>query len=449
MHEASLRGADFAEVFDENTLFEESIVTNEKIEDCSLGRESGIGIRIIKDLKCYYGYTNDKTPEKLLELTKSLCHQMKSGITKDFALNNPQIFKMDTNTMYPSKLPLESKLKPVKEAIKSGMAYDKEIIRMRSKLVDFEQNIQIANTQGLYIQETRVKTRLYIQAYAQNGNLTQTGYVGPGAMRGHEYYKTIDVSAYGKEAARQAKVLLYADPCPGGQMSVVVNNGFGGLLFHEACGHSLEATVIAKKASEFCGKIGKKIAADVVTLIDDGSIPNEWGSLHVDDEGSITRKNILIENGILKSYLVDNLNGARLGIKSTGSARRQNYKFAPVARMSNTYIASGKSKQEDIIAGTEKGLYVCSINGGSVQPATGDFNFSTGECYLIENGKITRPVRGATLIGNGESVLKNVDMVGDDYNLKQGYCYAGSGALFIGAGQPTIRVSNMTVGGIL
>lgn len=231
-------------------------------------------------------------------------------------------------------------------------------------------------------------------------------------------------------------------------MSVVVDNGFGGLLFHEACGHSLEATVIAKNSSEFCGKLGKKVASDVVTLIDDGSIDGEWGSLHIDDEGTPTQKNILIENGILKSYMVDRLNGMRAGLAPTGSSRRQNYKFAPVARMTNTYIAPGKSTPEEIIAATERGLYVKSIIGGSVESATGDFNFSTGECYLIENGKVTTPVRGATLIGNGGTVLQNVDMVAGDYDLRQGYCYASSGALFIGAGQPTIRVSNMTVGGI-
>ena len=186
----------------------------------------------------------------------------------------------------------------------------------------------------------------------------------------------------------------------------------------------------------------------MVTLIDDGSIPNEWGSLHVDDEGMPTQKNILIENGILKSYMVDRLNGMRAGLAPTGSSRRQNYKFVPTSRMTNTYIAPGKSTPEEIIRATERGLFVSAINGGSVEPATGDFNFSAGECYLIENGKITIPVRGITLIGNGLTVLQNVDMVANNYELRQGFCYASSGALFIGAGQPTVRVSNMTVGGI-
>ena len=311
-----------------------------------------------------------------------------------------------------------------------------------------EQLVQIANTEGVYVQDNRVKTRLYIAAYAQNGTDVQSGYYGPGAMRGHEYYDQIDVEAAAREAARAAKVILHAKPCRGGQMPVVVANGFGGLLFHEACGHSLESTVIARGSSEFCGLLGKKVASDVVTLVDDGSIAGEWGSLHVDDEGTPTQKNVLIENGILKSYMVDKLDGLRAGLKPTGSARRQNYRHYPVARMTNTYIAPGKSTPEEIISSTEKGIYVKSINGGSVDPSTGDFNFNASECYMIQNGKLSEPVRGVTLIGNGGTILKAVDMVADDFELRQGFCYASSGALYIGAGQPTIRVRNMTVGGI-
>lgn len=230
-------------------------------------------------------------------------------------------------------------------------------------------------------------------------------------------------------------------------MTVVVDNGFGGLMFHEACGHSLEASSVAKGTSEFAGKLGQQVASPLVTLVDDGTIPNAWGSLGVDDEGQPTRRNVLIENGILRSYLVDKLNGRRLSMQPTGSARRQSYRFAPTSRMTNTFIANGPHTREEIIANTEAGRFVKNIRGGSVNPATGDFNFSVSEAYLIENGRITEPVRGATLIGNGAAILKQVDMVGNNLALGQGYCYAGSGALFIGAGQPTVRVADMTVGG--
>lgn len=448
LDEAALRGADFAEVYDESKTLQETLATQKTVEQCQMGRESGVGIRMFKDGNCYYGYTNQRTEAALSALVKDLTKAMKKGQTSRIALGEKKIYSMGPDVILATKLPSEKRMEPLHRAIRAGMEYDEEIVQMRVKLTDMEQEVQIANTEGLFVQDTRVKTRLYIGAYAQNDDDIQSGYYGPGAMRGHEYYDLIDVEACAREAARQAKVVLHSEPCPGGQMSVVVDNGFGGLVFHEACGHSLEATVIAKNASEFCGKLGQKIASDIVTLVDDGSLANEWGSLHVDDEGTPTQKNILIENGILKSYMVDRLNGMRANLAPTGSSRRQNYKFAPVARMTNTYIAPGKSKPEEIIRATERGLFVKAINGGSVEPATGDFNFSTGECYLIENGKITTPVRGATLIGNGGTVLKNVDMVADDYDLRQGFCYASSGALYIGAGQPTLRISNMTVGGI-
>lgn len=448
LDEAALRGADFAEVYDESSLFQETWATLDGIEQNQAGRESGVGIRVFKDKDCYYGYTNDRSEKALKELTADLTKAMRGDSLARVALKEKQIYQMGPETIPASHLTIEQRMKPLNLAIKAGMDYDNEIVRMRVKLTDMEQRVQIANTEGLYVEDNREKTRLFANAYAQCGTDIQTSYYGPGAMRGHEYYNLIDVEASAREAARQAKVLLHAQPCKGGQMSVVVANGFGGLLFHEACGHSLEATVIANESSEFCGKLGKKVASDVVTLVDDGSIANEWGSLHVDDEGIPTQKNILIENGILKSYMVDRLNGLRAGLQPTGSSRRQNYKFAPTARMTNTYIAPGKSTPEEIIRSTERGIFVSAINGGSVESATGDFNFNAGECYLIENGKITVPVRGVTLIGNGGTVLQSVDMVAGNYELRQGFCYASSGALFIGAGQPTVRVSNMTVGGI-
>lgn len=448
LDEAALRGADFAEIFDESTLFQTTEATPDGIEQCQVGRESGVGIRIFKDQNCFYGHTNDRSAKSLKELTQELTRSMKGDTLARQALPEKQVYPMEGNVIPASSLSAQERLRPLHTAVKAGMAYDDEIVRMQVKLTDMEQRVQIANTEGVYVEDHREKTRLYISAFAQSGTETQSGYYGPGAMRGHEYYDQINVEESAKEAARQAKILLYAEPCKGGPMSVVVANGFGGLLFHEACGHSLEASSIACNSSEFCGKLGKKVASDVVTLIDDGSIPNEWGSLHVDDEGVPTQKNILIENGILKSYMVDRLNGLRMGMQPTGSSRRQNYCFVPTSRMTNTYIAPGKSTPEEIIRSTEKGIFVSSINGGSVEPATGDFNFSAGECYMIENGRITRPVRGVTLIGNGLTVLKSVDMVANNYELRQGFCFASSGALFIGAGQPTIRVSNMTVGGI-
>ena len=448
LDEAMMRGADFAELYDESTLMHEVTATQERCERCQSGRESGVGIRIFKNQKCFYGYSNEKTEGSMMELVRKLTSGMKKGAWELAGLGEKQLYPMGEEMIPASGLTLKQRLEPVHRAIHAGMTYDEEIVRMQVKRTDMDKRVQIANTEGIFLEEERVKTRLYMIAYAQNGTAIQSGYLGPGAMRGNEFYEQIDVEAYAREAARSAKVVAHAAPCKGGQMSVIVKNGFGGLLFHEACGHSLEALGIASSSSEFCGKLGRQVASDVVTLIDDGTVSNEWGSQQIDDEGVPTRKNVLIERGILKGYMVDRFNGMRMGMQPTGSARRQNYRFAPTARMTNTYIAPGKDTPEEIIQNTEKGLYVATINGGSVDPATGDFNFNAGECYLVEHGKITVPVRGVTLIGNGGNVLKRVDMVANDFALGQGFCYASSGALYVGCGQPTVRVSNMTVGGI-
>lgn len=241
--------------------------------------------------------------------------------------------------------------------------------------------------------------------------------------------------------------MLGARPCPVGRMPVIIANGFGGLFFHEACGHSLEGTSVANGCSEFAGKLGTKVASDKVTLIDDGSIPGEWGSLGIDDEGILTRKNVLIEGGILKNYLLDRMDAKRMGLAPTGSCRRENYRFAPVSRMTNTYIAPGTDKFENMVGSIDKGLFVKDINAGSVDPVTGEFNFNTGETYLIEKGEITAPLMSATLIGTGKEILPKVDMVSDNFALAQGYCYASSGQLPIGAGQPAVRITEMTIGG--
>ena len=241
--------------------------------------------------------------------------------------------------------------------------------------------------------------------------------------------------------------MLHADPAPSGKFPVIIDNEFGGVIFHEACGHSLEATSVAKNASVFANKLGEKVASDLVTYIDDGTLENEWGSLNIDDEGEKSRKNVLIENGILKGYMIDKLNGRRMGMESTGSSRRQSYRFAPTSRMTNTYIAPGKSTPEEIIADTEYGIYAKYMGGGSVNPGTGDFNFAVNEAYLVKNGKIERPIRGATLIGNGAKTILNIDRVANNLGHGAGMCGASSGSLPVNVGQPMVRVSEITVGG--
>lgn len=441
-------GGDFVEVFVENNSTTEISTIGGYIEKGMRGRDFGIGIRIFNGLNSIYVYTNDLSKDNLLDITKKASNVIGKD-KKDVVLNfdkptKPSIHKYN---ILPNSVELVKKVELMKRATTAAKNYSHEITQVTVNYIDQEQNVLIANTEGVFAEDKRVRTRMLIVAVAEQGGQLETGYVGPGALRGLEFYDTIDIEDYAREAARTAKTMVYADYSPAGVMPVVIDNGFGGLMFHEACGHSLEASSVAKGVSIFSDKLGEKIASDVVTLVDDGSIPNSWGSLGVDDEGNKTQKNVLIEKGILKSYMIDKLNGRRMGLESTASGRRQSYRFPPTSRMTNTYIDNGNSTKEEIIANTEKGLFAKYINAGSVSPATGDFNFSLSEAYLIENGKITKPVKGATLIGNGSKILRDVDMVGNNLEIGQGYCFAGSGAIFIGAGQPTIRVKSMTVGG--
>lgn len=447
-YQALASGGDFAEVYVEDNFSTEISTVAGNLEQGMSGRDFGIGIRIFKGLNSVYGYTNDLSKENLLNITKRLAKTF-NGKNADLILNfNKNVEPV--NHPYknlPSKVDFSNKMNFTKRAYNAAKNYDQMISQVTVNYLDQEQNVLIANTEGVYVEDQRVRTRMLIVAAAEHNGQMETGYIGPGALMGTEFYNEIDIEDYGREAARNAKTMVLADYCPSGNMPVVVDNGFGGLMFHEACGHSLEASSVAKGISVFSNKIDQKIASDLVTLVDDGSIVNSWGSLGIDDEGMRTQKNVLIQDGILKGYMVDKLNARRMNMDPTGSGRRQNYRFAPTSRMTNTYIDRGKSSKEDIIANTEKGLFVKHINAGSVNPATGDFNFSLSEAYLIENGKIAMPVKGATLIGNGSEILQDVDMVGNNLEIGQGYCYAGSGALFIGAGQPTIRVKSMTVGG--
>ena len=310
-----------------------------------------------------------------------------------------------------------------------------------------DHQILIANSEGVYAQDRQIRTRIAISAVAEKDGQTQTGSCSPGRRMGLEMFRTIDPREVGRQAARQAVVMTGAGYCPAGAMPVAIDNGFGGVIFHEACGHSLEASSVAYGQSQFCGKLGQKIANEKVTAIDDGTIPNAWGSINIDDEGTPARKNVLIEKGILKSYMIDKFNGRRMGMESTGNARRESFAYTTTSRMTNTYIAPGQDSNEDIIASMEYGLYAKQMGGGSVNPVTGEFNFAVTEGYMVRNGKICEPVRGASLVGKGSEVIMNIDMVGKDLEMGQGMCGSSSGSVPTNVGQPLIRVSSITVGG--
>jgi len=441
-------GGDFAEVFVEDRYNTQLQMVGGDLEKAVSGRDYGIGIRIFRKLNYVYAYTNLDTRDSLIEVAKTAAAAL-PGASQNIVINLSRIEVEDRHPIkvLPETITKQQKVDLMTRAHLAAKNYDEQISQVRVNYMDEDQKVLIANSEGLDVEDRRVRTRAMIQAIAAKGSEKQVGFYGPGAAMGFEFYDTIDIEEYSREAARTAITMINADLCPTGKMPVIIDNEFGGVIFHEACGHSLEATSVAKGSSVFSGKLGERIAADIVTAIDDGTIPNAWGSQNIDDEGRPMRHNVLIEKGILKGYMIDGFNARRMEMEPTASARRQSYRFAPTSRMTNTYIDGGESTPEEIIANTEYGLYAKYMGGGSVQPATGDFNFAVREGYLIKDGKIDRPVRGATLIGNGAEILKRIDMVGNNLALGQGMCGSMSGNCPANVGQPMVRVSEILVGG--
>ncbi|MCD2501451.1 TldD/PmbA family protein [Clostridium sp. NSJ-145] len=443
-----ITGGDFAEIFEEDTINNTIGILNGKVENSVGGRSYGIGIRIFKGLKSVYAYTNNNSLSSLLNVAyKAALALGEAKEEKNIVLDCTTIKDSHPIIHMPSSIDINKKIGVMKIAYNAAKDYSSEISQVGVNYIDKEQNVLIANTEGLYVEDKRVRTRLAINSVASLNGENQTGFEGPGAHMGFELFNHINPEYYGKEASRIAYTMLHAKNCPAGKMTVAIDNGFGGVIFHEACGHSLEATAVAKGNSVFTGKLGEQIASTKVTAIDDGTIPNAWGSLNIDDEGNKTQKNVLIENGILKSYMIDRLNGRRMGMAPTGSGRRQSYKFAPTSRMTNTYIDNGEDSPEEIIKSIKDGLYAKKMGGGSVNPVTGEFNFAVSEGYIVKNGEIQEPVRGASLIGKGSEILMNIDMVGNNMTQGQGMCGSSSGSIPTNVGQPMIRVSEITVGG--
>lgn len=440
--------ADFAEIFEEETNSEGISAVNENIEEAVRSLKAGAGIRLYKGTESVYGYTNDMTMPALENLVNELRAAMGTKEEGRTVVLHPEEVKNNHPIRIdPLDAPLEDKTDLLMRAVKTGFEQDERIAKMMASINSTVQHVQISNSDGKLAADTRTRTRMRVVAYAKEGERMQSGSDAPGGSAGLEFYETKTPENMAKEAVRLALVLLKAKPAPSGEMPVVIDNGFGGVIFHEACGHSLEATGVARNMSVFAGLEGRKIANEKVTAIDDGTIPNAWGSQNIDDEGNLQQKRVLIENGVLKTYMVDQLNGRRMQHPITGSGRRESYRYEPTSRMSNTFIAPGTDKKEDMFKSIKSGLYARRMGGGSVNPNTGEFNFTVLEGYLIENGKVTDPVIGAALIGSGAEILMNIDMVSDNLERAQGVCGSMSGSIPTDVGQPAIRVSRITVGG--
>ncbi|HPJ23537.1 MAG TPA: TldD/PmbA family protein [Bacillota bacterium] len=443
------RGADFAEVFVEETDSTTLQSLSGRLEKANNNKLFGVGIRLAKKYQTVYGYTNSNNPEDLLKLAGDLSKSFDDeNLTKRIALMDLEVGKRHGVLIKPNDVSLEDKVALMKKAYKAASEYDDSIKQVMIYISDTSQEVLIANSEGRFVTENRYRVRIGINSVAAKDAVMQTGFVGPGSGKGYEYlFNDIDIEEQAREASRIAVTMLNAEECPSGVMPVVIHNGFGGVIFHEACGHPLEATSVSKNASVFCGKMGQKVASDIVTAIDDGTLENRWGSANYDDEGYPQQRRVLIQNGVLKSYMVDKINGRRMNAESTGSSRRQNYKFAPTSRMSNTYIDNGESTFDEIIAATPYGLFAKKLGGGSVNPGNGDFNFAVMEGYMIRDGKIAEPVRGASLVGNGGNILYKIDMIADNLDSGRGMCGSVSGSIPADVGQPTLRVTEITVGG--
>ncbi|MDO9577315.1 MAG: TldD/PmbA family protein [Candidatus Cloacimonadales bacterium] len=441
-------GADFADVFAEDTYNSSISFNDSKMKQSVVGKDFGAGVRVFYGETAIYAYTNDLSEKSLLAAADAVSQAMKGKQnTKIIDLS-----KIEIENHHPIQIPnntvsKQEKIEFLRKIDQASRGYSELISQVNLTLLEKMQQVMIANSEGLWIEDSRNYSRVYLIAIASNGKEMQSSGAGPGGHVGYEFFRRLDPVELARRNARIAVTMLQADYAPSGKFPVVIDNGFGGVIFHEACGHALETTSVAIGASVFTGKMGQQIASPVVTAIDDGTIPNEWGSLNIDDEGMPTQKTVLIENGILKSYIVDKMGSIKTGFGRTGSGRKQSYKFAPASRMRNTYIANGSSKLEDMIASVEYGIYAKKMGGGSVMPGTGNFNFAVNEGYIIRKGKIAEPVRGATLIGNGADALLKISMVADNMKMAQGMCGSVSGSIPTNVGQPAIKIDEIIVGG--
>lgn len=450
LNEALATGADYAEIFYEDSHSQGLSVENGRVETSSSSSICGVAIRLLKENQCIYGYTNDLSKKGLFALANSLSKSFHGErlitVTKLDMIKcknrNPVINSYDDVTR-------EEKIALIKEGTDAiAELNDPRIVRTIGSFSSNYRFVAVFNSKGKWFKRHTEFGRLAFMVVAADQNGFETAFEGPGAQQDISYFRTkVNAKEKALKAAKTALLMLGAKECPSGKMPVVVGAGWGGVLFHEACGHALEASAVSRNLSCFSGKEGQVIASKLVTAIDDSTMPSAWGSIDIDDEGNLGTKRVLIKNGVLKDFMIDDLNGRRMNREGNGSCRRQNYRYVPTSRMSNTYIANGKSTPEEIIAATKLGLYAVGFNGGSVDPTTGEFNFGCSEAYIIRDGKICEPVKGATLIGKGEEVLKNIDMVANDLDLGQGMCGASSGSIRTNVGQPTIRISEITVGG--
>ena len=443
-------GAEFAEVYAEDKSSTSAGLDDGRIEQVTSGRDRGAGIRVISGDTTGFAHTADLSEAGLSAAASAAAAAASQGGggVRTVSLTRAPLHRPNNIEQQPSGVAKARKVELLQRMNEAARTYGPEIVQVSAGYGDSSKRTLVANTDGVLADDEIIRTLLRISAVADGDGGMQTGYQSMGHTVGFEIFDTVDVEELARDAARQAITKLLARPAPSGSMPVVIKNGSGGVLFHEACGHGLEADHVAKESSVYAGKTGQLVANPLVTLVDDGTMPGEWGTLGYDDEGHITQRNTLIEDGILTDYMWDYLRARNEGRPASGNGRRQSYQHLPMVRMTNTFVLDGPDTPDDIISSTPNGVYVAKLGGGSVNTATGDFVFGMTEAYLIEDGKITEPLREGNLIGNGPKVLQDIDMLGNDFAMgNPGTCGKDGQGVPVGDGQPTLRVKEMTIGG--
>jgi TldD protein len=448
---AALRtGGEFAEVFVEDKRSSSALLDDGRIERLSSGRDRGAGIRVVVGETTGFAHTADLSLAGLKAAAEAASAAARSGGggVREITLAEQVARHPSPAEVVPSEVDKATKVALLQRADEVARSEGSAIRQVSAQYADSERRILVANSDGLLTGDEQVRTLFSVSTVASGDAGMQTGRESIGHTIGFELFDRYDVEDLARRAAQRAITKLVASPAPTGEVPVVIGKGAGGVLFHEACGHGLEADLVGKGASVFKGRRGELVASPLVTLVDDGTMAAEWGCFGIDDEGTLAGRNVLIEDGVLTDYMWDFLRARKEGRARSGNGRRQSYQHLPMVRMTNTYVLAGEEDPEAIIAGTDHGVYVAQLGGGQVNTATGDFVFGMTEAYLIENGKITEPLREGNLIGNGPQVLADIDAVAYDFEMgPPGTCGKDGQGVPVGDGCPTLRVKRLTVGG--
>ncbi len=443
------RGGDMAEVFAEDRRTSGAVLDDRRVEELSSGRDRGAGIRVIVGETTGFAHTADLSEEGLTraaEAAASVAREGGGGVRRaELPTLRPVAPRAE---ILPETVPKQQKLELLARADEAARASGGAVSQVQAGYGDSRRRILVATSDGVLAEDDQVRTRFSVSVVATGDTGMQTGFETVARTEGLELLQRVEVEEIARIAAGRALTKLQARPAPSGELPVVLAGGSGGILFHEACGHGLEADHIVKDASVYVGQVGQQVASPLITLVDDGTVGGEWGAYTIDDEGRPAARNVLIENGVLTDYMWDWLRARKEGRAPSGNGRRQTYQHLPMVRMTNTFLLAGEDDPGEVIAQTPRGVYVAKLGGGQVNTTTGDFVFGTTEAYLIEGGRITEPLRDANLIGNGPEVLRRIDAVANDFAMMPGTCGKDGQSVPVGCGQPTLRIAGaVTVGG--